>query len=236
MAEDRSGRKPSHFGPEEFAQATGVSRETMDRLTVFAELLQKWQKAVNLIAPGDLPDLWFRHIFDSAQLFRLLPRAGNRPLVIVDLGSGAGFPGLVLAIMGAGEVHLIESDRRKCAFLSEAIRLTDAPAKVHNNRIEAISIDEIGAKADVVTARALAPLDVLIGYAAPLIKNEGICLFLKGQKAAEELTLANKRWTMRVEVLPSRTDSSGSILRLGEIGLADPPPGGSAIDRNGKDC
>jgi 16S rRNA (guanine527-N7)-methyltransferase len=208
------------FGPEEFAEATSVSRETLSRLEAYAALLMKWQKAVNLVSPGDIADLWYRHILDSAQLLPLLPPAPEgRDRVIADLGSGAGFPGMVLAILGAGSVHLFESDARKCAFLLEAARVTNAPATVHNIRIETVPEKMPGFRADVVTARALAPLSKLLALAAPLIEKGGVCLFLKGETAGSELTAAGKEWNMRVEQLPSRTSRSGLILRIGGLAI-----------------
>jgi len=209
---------PAPFGPTEFAAAFDVSRETLARLEAFAVLLEKWNSAINLISPRDLPDLWRRHIMDCAQLLPLLPRApADRPRRIIDLGSGAGFPGLILAILGAGEVHLIESDGRKCAFLTEAVRLTNATATVHNLRIESVASKFPSLKADVIVARGLAPLAKLIAFSAPLIEKSGVCLFLKGGNVASELTVAEKNWHMRVEQLPSRTSKAGVILRIGEI-------------------
>jgi 16S rRNA (guanine527-N7)-methyltransferase len=174
----------------------------------YAALLVKWQKAINLVAPDSIPDLWRRHMLDSAALFPLIP-AGVR--VLVDLGSGAGFPGLVLAIMGVAEVHLLESDTRKCAFLSEGARLF-APGRVtvHRTRIEAAP----AIVADVVTARALAELPKLLAYAAPFLKPDGICLFPKGRRVEDELTLAKQTWTMAVERVASPADPSGIILRI----------------------
>jgi 16S rRNA (guanine527-N7)-methyltransferase len=178
------------------------------RLEGFAALLAKWQRAINLIAADSLPDLWRRHILDSAVLFPLIPPGAR---ILVDLGSGAGFPGLVLAIMGMPEVHLLESDTRKCAFLSEAARLF-APGKVtvHRGRIEAAP----PIAADVVTARALAELPRLLAYAAPFLKPGGICLFLKSRRAEDELTLARQTWTMAADRLPNPAESSGIILRI----------------------
>jgi len=194
--------------PAGFAEATGVSRETLSRLEGYAALLVKWQKAINLVAKDSLPDLWRRHMLDSAALWPLIPPESR---VLVDLGSGAGFPGLVLAIMGFPEIHLIESDTRKCAFLSETARLF-APGKVsvHRGRIEAVE----PIAADVVTARALADLDTLLGYTARFLKPEGVCLFLKGRKAEDELTLAGQRWTMSVERFANPAESSGLLLRI----------------------
>jgi 16S rRNA (guanine527-N7)-methyltransferase len=199
---------PEPLTPAGFAAATGVSRETLERLEGYAALLAKWQKAINLVARDSLGDLWRRHMLDSAALWPLIPE-NNR--VLVDLGSGAGFPGLVLAILGAPEVHLVESDARKCAFLSEAARLfVPHPVKIHRGRIE--SVEPI--VADVVTARALADLDTLLGYASRFLKPEGVCLFLKGRQAGDELTLASQRWTMTTERFPNPAESSGIILRI----------------------
>jgi 16S rRNA (guanine527-N7)-methyltransferase len=193
-----------------FQKTTGVSRETLERLAVYEALLKKWQKTINLVGPKTLDDAWGRHFLDSAQLHPLLPESAR---VLVDLGSGAGFPGLVLAIMGVPEVHLIESDVRKCAFLREAARATGAPVTVHTKRIEAVQ----GLRADVVTARALAPLTDLLGWAAPFLGEQGVALFLKGQNVEDELTDTTKYWKMRSERFDSVTDPSGSILRLSGI-------------------
>ena len=218
-------QKPA-FGPREFAAAQNVSRETISRLEAFAALLAKWNKAVNLVSRRDIGDLWQRHILDSAQLMNLLPPAPpGRERVIADLGSGAGFPGLVLSILGAGQVHLFESDARKCAFLVEAARVTKSNATVHNMRIEDIPKLLPNFRADVVTARALAPLPALIEFAALIIEKHGICLFLKGQTILSELTAATKLRNMRIEQLPSRTGRSGIILRIG----------GMAIDRSARE-
>lgn len=157
-------------------------------------------------------------MLDSAQLLELLPPPPTgRARVIADLGSGAGFPGLVLAILGAGEVHLIESDARKAAFLREAARAAAAEAAVHHGRIEALA----PVAADVVTARALAPLADLVALAVPWLAPGGVCLFLKGRGAERELTAARKAWKMRAERIPSRTDPAGVILRLEVLGRDD---------------
>jgi 16S rRNA (guanine527-N7)-methyltransferase len=182
------------------------------RLEGFAGLLGKWQRSINLVAAGTLPDIWRRHMLDSAALFPLIP-AGTRTLV--DLGSGAGFPGLVLAIMGAPEVHLVDSDARKCAFMTEAARHFAPGSKVHRGRIEAIA----PIPADVVTARALTELDELLGYAVRFLKPDGICLFLKGSRAEDELTRARQRWRMTVETFANPADGSGKILRVKDLSL-----------------
>ena len=180
----------------------------MRRLEGFAALLAKWQRVINLVAPDSLPDIWRRHMLDSAALLPLIPKTAA---TVVDLGSGAGFPGLVLAIMGVPQVHLIESDSRKCAFLAEAGRLfAQGRATVLRGRIEAAP----RSKADVVTARALAELPKLLAYAHPFLKPDGICLFPKGKGVEDELTLAGQTWTMTVERLPNPADSSGTIMRI----------------------
>lgn len=195
---------------ELFRAAADVSRETLDRLKRYLECLERWQPRINLVGRATLADPWRRHMLDSAQLVRHL-RAQDR--VITDLGSGAGFPGMVLAIMGARGVHLIESSRRKCAFLEEVARAVGADVTIHPARIG--EIDPFGAS--VITARALAPLDELLDIASPFITKHSILLFLKGRTVKEELTRAQKAWTMRLTEIPSQTDSEGVILSLETI-------------------
>lgn len=193
-----------------------VSRETLARLQAYAELLVKWQARINLVSAATLPELWRRHMLDSAQLFRLM-KPGTR--VVADLGSGAGFPGLVLAAMGVPEVHLIEADARKCAFLREAARVMGVAPVVHNARSDAVA----PFRADVVTARGLAALPELLPLALRFLSpaansvNNGECLFLKGRGADDELTLASKEWNMAIERVASLSDPDGLILRLSEV-------------------
>jgi 16S rRNA (guanine527-N7)-methyltransferase len=158
-----------------------------------------------------LGDIWRRHILDSAQLFRLVPRPATA--VLVDIGSGAGLPGLILAAMGVGDVHLVESDLRKAAFLREAARIMNCAVTVHACRADSIN----GLTADIVTARACAPLDQLLGHAEPFIGRRTACLFLKGEGAAAELAAAQTGWTMNIETLPSLSDPSGTIVKLTEV-------------------
>ena len=195
-----------------------VSRETSGRLDRFAALLTEWQRKTNLVAPSTLPHLWTRHIADSAQLRRLAPDAK----IWVDLGSGAGFPGIVIACMLAERpgpiVHLAESNAKKCAFLREAIRQIGLPAVVHCERIEQFA-KEFADKADVVTARALAPLDRLLPLAALLLKSPAIGLFPKGQDVAAELTAASKCWNIEATLEPSVTSSSSRILMVRKLEL-----------------
>ncbi|MGB8278771.1 MAG: 16S rRNA (guanine(527)-N(7))-methyltransferase RsmG [Methylovirgula sp.] len=163
--------------------------ETEARLAVYAELLRKWQKVINLVAPSTLPQLWTRHFADSLQVQAAAPAAR----IWADLGSGGGFPGLVTAIrvadVAGAKVHLIEADQRKCAFLREVSRETQAPAEVHQGRIEDI-LPQLGAPIDAVSARALAPLPILLSYAADLIEKGAVGLFLKGEHLADELTVS----------------------------------------------
>lgn len=202
------------YGPEDLAAATGVSRETIERLSAYAALLVKWQARINLVSASTLTDLWRRHMLDSAQLLPLLPEGTTS---LIDLGSGAGFPGLVLAILGIPEVHLIESDQRKCVFLAEAARAAGAKATIHNKRIEQIE----GLSAGVVTARACAPLDLLLTYAQRFLWHGGKVLFLKGAAVEEEVAAARKNWQMEIERFPSTSDPKGCILRIGQVRRAE---------------
>jgi 16S rRNA (guanine527-N7)-methyltransferase len=194
------------------AVLAGVSRETRERLNTYADLLRKWQRSINLVGPRTLDDLWNRHFTDSAQLLPLIPPSAR---VLVDFGSGAGFPGLVLAILGVSEVHLIESDQRKSTFLREVARATGTPITVHAKRIEQVA----PFPADVVSARALAPLADLLGFAAPFLRSDSLCLFPKGQMAEDELTAASKIWNMNVDRIQSVTDPSATILRVSQVSL-----------------
>jgi 16S rRNA (guanine527-N7)-methyltransferase len=201
------------FALEMAGAGVDVSRETLERLDSYLELLRRWQRAVNLVGGSTLIDPWRRHILDCAQIVPHVPRSAA---TVLDLGSGAGLPGLVLALMGVPGVHLVESDQRKAQFLREAARLTRAPVVVHATRVE----DLQGFAADVVTARALAPLPRLLGLAAGLLAPGGLCLFLKGENAMRELTEARQSWHMRSEIVPSRSGSRGVLLKLEGVGRA----------------
>lgn len=204
--------------PAEFQAAAAVSRETMARLEIYDALLRKWQRTINLVSASSLDDAWRRHFLDSAQLAPLAAGA-----IWLDLGSGAGFPGMVLAILGVGHVHLVESDQRKAAFLREVAAHTAAPVTIHAVRIESLSRAEIGpAGADVVTARALAPLDKLLDVAGALVSDTGTLLFPTGRHSvAAALTESRKSWRIDVTEIPSRTQSDSVILRLQGIRHAD---------------
>ncbi len=203
--------------PQAFQEQSGVSRETQARLEAYVALLRKWNRRINLVSRASLEDVWRRHVLDSSQLMAFLPSApSGRRRVLLDLGSGAGLPGLVLAILGAGEVHLVEADRRKVAFLREAARVAEAEVEIHACRIEALK----RFPADVVTARALAPLPRLLALAAPFLAPEGHCLFLKGAQAQTELEAARSAWDFSMESHPSCTYCSGHILVIGVNGRA----------------
>ena len=194
--------------------------ETRLRLHCFADLLARWNRRINLIAPRDLPNLWTRHIEDSLQVVPFIPP----DTAVTDLGSGAGFPGLIIAICTGNPVVLVESDTRKASFLREAARETGARTTIVNGRIEDVVIPP----APVVTARALAPLPLLLEWAVPLLRPDGVCLFLKGRRAADELTDAAATWHMTIARTPSRTDPNGVILALSHIrrvGTHPGPPG-----------
>lgn len=191
------------------ALLAGLPAAISTRLSRYADLLLRWNNRINLVSPGDLEHLWQRHILDSLQLAPLLPAA---PARIVDFGSGAGFPGLILAICTDHAVTLIESDNRKASFLREAARQTEARATILATRIEQADV-----QADVVTARALASLTQLLEWAAPCLQPGGFCLFLKGRRVGEELTMARVRWHMTVAQTSSRTSPDGVILSVSDI-------------------
>jgi len=184
-----------------------LSKETMDKLEVYNNLLAKWQKSINLVSNNTIKDAVERHFLDSAQLIKYIE---NKDLAIADMGSGAGFPGLVLAIMGIKEVNLIESDARKCEFMRQVSRETFCKnVTVHNKRIENCSIDNL----DLVTARALAPIRDLLAWADAL-KTGVDCLFLKGEKAEEEIKDALKDWDFDYKLYKSDSDPKGNIVKI----------------------
>jgi 16S rRNA (guanine527-N7)-methyltransferase len=197
--------------PEDFQNRFTVSRETLQRLETYHALLLKWQKAVNLVGPGTIPEAWERHFADSAQLAAMIP---DTVKIIADLGSGAGFPGMVLAIMRPDlEVHLVESDEKKCQFLKTVSRETGVKAHIHTERIENMTD---GFLPELVTARALASLDKLldmcVGWAGI---NPGLqLLFLKGRGAEDEIVEAKKSFDFAVESILSQTDKDARILNI----------------------
>lgn len=195
--------------------ALNVSRETAARLDTYAALLEKWNPAINLVAKSTLAELWRRHILDSAQLLALAPPGAR---LWADLGSGGGFPGLVVAILAADtapdlRLTLVESDRRKAAFLETVLRETGISATVAAERIE----DLAPLEADIVSARALAPLPALLGHAHRHLAPGGIALFPKGARHRGEIAESLERWRFSVQKHPSRTDPDAVILSIGDI-------------------
>jgi len=198
---------PAALSAEGFAQLFPVSRETLQRLEQVVALLRRWQPRINLVSAGSLADVWRRHVLDSAQL---LPLADAAPGLWLDLGSGAGFPGLIVAALGRKPVHLVERDARKAAFLREAARGCGLAVTIHVRSIE--DLPPLGAA--VISARALAPLPNLLALAAAQLGPDTLLLFPKGQDVEAELTNASRCWMMQAERLPSMTDPTGVVLRL----------------------
>lgn len=189
----------------------GVSRETLDRLEAYVALLNEWRQRINLIGPNEIDHVWARHILDCAQLLPMVGEAAE----IVDLGSGAGLPGLVLgcaAVERGGRVTMIESVGKKCAFLADVTAKLSLPVRILNKRVESVSPEP----ASFVTARAFAPMPRLLDYAAPWIDRGATGLFFKGERWREELTEASECWTLAYEAIPSRTRDTGVILKIKE--------------------
>lgn len=189
-----------------------VSRETAAKLDLLVAELGRWQRVKNLVGAATLGEVWTRHIADSLQLATLEPAAEHW----LDLGSGAGFPGLVIAIALAergGHVDLVESNSRKCAFLRHVVRLTAAPATIHETRLETV-VEDFAGKVEVLTARALAPLAELVGWTQALLKTGTVGLFPKGREVQAELTEAAESWRLDIDLIPSRTDSHARIVRV----------------------
>lgn len=193
--------------PDDIARLLNVSRETIDKFRAYLTLLEKWQARINLVANSTLAEAWQRHILDSGQLAAFYPPQTKN---IMDVGSGAGFPGLVLAIMGGVTVDLVESDQRKAVFLSTVIRELDLPAKVHNQRIETLP----QLFPDVITARALAPVPKLLKLIENQLSPESVCLFLKGAAVQDELTNLQTYSTMDATTHPSLSGPTGVVLEL----------------------
>ena len=193
-----------------FISQLNVSRETLDLFLLYAEILAKWQAKINLISGSTIDNVWSRHFLDSAQLYDLVPRGAK---TILDIGSGAGFPGMVLAVMGVKNVTLVEADSRKCLFLSEVLRQTGTHANIVNCRIEEFD----GGCYDIITARALAPMDKLLTYINPHFGPSTKGIFLKGEQVDRELTKAKKQWKLEYRAVPSITNDRGSIIMLEKI-------------------
>ena len=186
-----------------------VSRETCDKLEIYVSLLKKWQKSINLVSAKTLDEVWERHILDSAQLVAHLPASDN-PIRILDLGSGAGLPAVILAIMTSHHLSMVESDSRKCAFMQTALRETGSQAVLHNERLESLAFQD----ADIITARAFAPLDRLLDWSAPQHKDGQVFRLLKGRGLNEELTNLPNSLKVETETFDSLASGDGIILRM----------------------
>lgn len=200
-------------GAGDFARRFDVSRETMARLEIYAALLRKWNPRINLVSAASLPDLWYRHFADSAQLLALCPPVAR---LWVDIGSGAGFPGLVVAILARDtlpdlRVRLVESDQRKCVFLRQVATEAAVPVTVLPARIEALEPQA----ADVLSARALAPLGALLGYAEIHLAPHGTGLFPKGRSVHKEIAEAEGAWRFSYRIHPSITDPDAAVVETG---------------------
>lgn len=199
------------YGSKQFQAEFNVSRETLEMMKIYERQIQRWTKAINLVSKSTVDTAWKRHIADSAQLYELLPYSAGQ---LVDIGSGAGFPGLVLAIMGRQsdlKVSLVEADARKCAFLQSMVSTLKLEVSVINERIESVDLSTF----DVITARALASLPDLL----EMTKNrsgESICLFQKGENAKLELEKASLQWRCCYDLIPSSVNHNSSIIKIRE--------------------
>jgi len=191
-------------------QYVDVSRETSEKLSIYHDLLVKWQKRVNLVGSNTIADAWSRHFLDSIQLFPQLPSCD---VSVLDIGTGAGFPGMVLAILGVKNMHLAESDQKKILFLKEVSRETNTPVTFHAMRVEHVK----HAIFDVITSRACSDLDTLLSYSAPFVSHETICLFPKGKNYATELEDAFLHWNFQHIVGNSVTDTLGVVLKITDL-------------------
>lgn len=205
-----AGSRLPPLDAEGLAALIPVSRETIACLEEYLALLERWQKTINLVGRSTLEDPWRRHVLDCAQLVRFLPQERGQ---IADLGSGAGLPGVILAILGVPCVHLVESDRRKAQFLRETARQLD----LRNVTIHAARSETLTLKVNVITARALAPLPLLLELAVPLLEPGGRLVLLKGRSAAEELVEGRRWWSMQASIHSSMADDDGSVLVLEEV-------------------
>jgi len=198
------------FNRDEFIGATDASADVMARMDAFLAILTDWNSRMNLVGPSALAEFWGRHAFDSAQLLKLAPDAR----IWADLGAGAGFPGIILAIFlkdcEGARVHLIESMAKRCAFLRSVSIDLGLPTLIHNSRAESLQLSPV----EVVTARALAPMPRLLEYAQPLLRGSAVGLFLKGRDVEKELEEARKSWRFDVSLSPSASDPEGRIVSL----------------------
>ena len=202
----------------DFCLLLNVSRETYEKFVIFHKTLIKWQNSINLISKKSTDNVWERHFLDSAQLYKITKNIDGN---IIDFGSGAGFPGMILAMMGNKNIHLVESDQKKCTFLREVSMLSETNVTVHNNRIENLKFFDV----ELITARALAPLNKLIDYAEAFTNKSSTnkilpkLLFLKGKSYKKEMFELNDRQSFSIEEFESITDNFGKILYINKISM-----------------
>jgi len=192
---------------EKLKSVIDVSRETYDQLKLYQQLLFKWQNKINLIGPDTVAASWQRHFVDSLQLLSLIKNISGKS---IDLGSGAGFPGMVLAIAGAGDMHLIESDGKKVMFLKEVARITNTPVTIHHGRIEEVKLDHVAN----IFSRACSSLSTLFALSEKYVSRETICTFHKGKNSSKELLDSEVEWLFDYSIHPSLTDTEGRILQI----------------------
>lgn len=197
-------------GPEVFLRHVSVSRETIEKLETYANLLSRWQSKINLISTNSLQQVWHRHFLDSAQIYSMSPK---KVASVIDVGAGAGFPGLILSIMGMKNVQLVEQNKKKCAFLYEVISETEATATVHPCKIENLPVKDY----DIVLARAFMPLDGLLKAVSPFFGKDTLGIFPKGSKVNQELTAASKNWKMTTVIKQSITSPDGKIVLVKDL-------------------
>ena len=188
------------------------SESILSSLDIYIELIKKWQKNINLVSKNSVNDLWNRHVLDSAQLYSLLP-APKKGLYIYDIGSGAGFPGMVLGIMGRKDIILCESNKRKCEFLKEVSRITNTNISIVNIRAQKLD----GRSALAITSRALASLDALLEISMPILREKGVCVFPKGRTWKEELTVAEKKFIINYNTVQSITSSDSKKIIITKV-------------------
>ena len=191
-----------------------LSEDHLKKLHLFVELILKWNRAYNLVSARDGDHLWVRHIYDSLQLISYLPGYGKQPINLFDLGSGAGFPGIVLAITTQARVTLVEKSLKKCQFLRTVAREVSLDCDIFQDRIENVIVST---KADVITSRALARLDILLDYSHKLLKEDGYCLFLKGEQVNQEIQEAQKKYSFHFEKYQGTTSDTNAILKVWRI-------------------
>ena len=207
-------------GPEKFAAVFDVSRETLQQLQLYVELLRKWQKAVNLIAPSTFDKVWHRHVGDSAQIVDILRESDSskKSGIWLDIGSGGGFPGLVAAIMvreqSDYQFHLVESNGRKCAFLSDVVRHLGLPVEIHNERIEQYARTSYDEHVSIISARALSSLDQLLVLSEPFLNADLAAYFFKGREVGTEIEQARQQWAFDSRQYASITSNDGCILEI----------------------